>query len=47
MDGVQRNASGLEPVGDFADMLLAIAVVEMLARGEDFDGLCSSFNEFV
>jgi hypothetical protein len=45
--GIQRNAGGLEPVGNFADVLLAIGVVEMLAGGEDFDRLRSRLDEFV
>ena len=47
VDGIQRNAGGAEPVGDFANMLLAIGVVEVLAGGEDFDRLGSGLDEFV
>jgi hypothetical protein len=45
--GIQRNAGGLEPVGNFADMLLAVGVVEVLAGGEDFDRLGSRFDQLV
>ena len=39
--GVERNSGGFKPVGDFADVLLAVGVIEVLASGEDFDGLRS------
>jgi hypothetical protein len=44
---LERNAGGAEPFGDFADVLLAVGVIEVLARGEDFDGLGSGFDEIV
>ena len=44
---VQGNAGGAEPVGNFTDMLLAVGVVEVLAGGEDFDGLGSRLDQFV
>ena len=47
MDGIEWNAGGAEPVGNFADMLLAIGVVEVLAGGEDFDRLGSRLDELV
>src|SRR5947208_16261623 len=37
--GVQRNTGRAKPVGEFANVLLAVGVVHVLARGEDFDGL--------
>src|SRR4029077_5521039 len=47
MDRIERNAGGAEPVGNFADMLLPIGVVKVLARGEDFDRLGSGLDELV
>src|ERR1700746_1588591 len=37
--GVQGNPAGAKPVGDLAHVMLAVGVVEMLAGGEDLDGL--------
>ena len=45
--GIERNAGGAEPVGNFADVLLAIGVVEVLAGSKDFDGLGSGLDELV
>src|SRR5208282_1829967 len=45
--GVQGNAGGAEPIGDFAHMLLAVGVVEMLAGSEDFDRLGPGLDELV
>ena len=39
MHGMQRDAAGFEPVRDFTDMLLAVGVVDVLARAEDLNGL--------
>ena len=47
MDGVQRNAAGVEPVGNFAHVLLAVGIVEMLARGKNFDGLRAAAHQSV
>jgi len=47
MERVQRNAARMEPFRDFAHVLLAISVVEVLARRENLDGLRSRANEFV
>ena len=47
MHGVQGNAGRSEPVGDFADVLLAVGVIEVLARGKDFDGLRAGADKFV
>src|SRR5208337_4784185 len=42
---VEWNASGAEPVGNFADMLLAIGVVKVLAGGKDFNRLRSCLDQ--
>jgi len=34
MNGMKRDAAVLEPVGNFAHMLFAIGVVEVLSRGK-------------
>ena len=47
VDGIEWNAGGAEPVGNFADMLLAIGVIEVLAGGEDFDRLGSPLDQLV
>ena len=44
---VQRNACGFEPVRDFANVLLAVGVVEMLARGKNLDRLGSRFHQLI
>src|SRR5260370_26793792 len=44
---MEREAGGADPVANFADMLLAIGVVEVLACGEDFDRLGSRLDELV
>src|ERR1017187_2865575 len=47
MHGVEWNAGGAEPFSNFTNVLLAVGVVEVLAGGEDFDGLGSRLDEFV
>ena len=47
MHRIQRNARGLEPLCNFADMLLAIRIVEVLAGGEDFDRLRSRLDQLI
>ena len=44
---VQRDAAGPEPVGDLADVLLAVGVVEMLAGGENLDRLRAAAHQAV
>src|SRR5450432_4451978 len=47
VDRVQGNASGFEPVGNFADVLLAVGVVEMLARGKNLNQLGSRLDQLI
>ena len=42
VDGVERNAAAAEPVGNFLDVLLAVGIVDVLARGENLDRLHSA-----
>ena len=36
---MKRDAAGTEPVGNFAHMLLAVGIVDVLARSKDLDRL--------
>jgi hypothetical protein len=36
---IQGDTAGAEPLRNLAHVLLAVGVVKMLARSEDFDGL--------
>src|SRR5581483_3655593 len=47
MHRIQRNATAFEPIGDLTQVLLAVGVVQMLARGKNFDGLRSSAYQVV
>ena len=47
MHRMQRNAAGSEPVGNFAHMLLAVGVIQMLARAKNLDGLRAAAHQFV
>ena len=44
---MQRNAAGAEPIRDFADMLFAIGVVNVLTRAKNLDGLGSAADQFI
>ena len=39
VDGIQRNAAAVEPVGNFLDVRLAVGIVDVLPCGENLDGL--------
>ena len=45
MQRVQRNSRTLEPVGNFQNVLLAVGVVEMLARRENLNCLCAALHQ--
>ena len=45
--GIQRNAGGFEPVGNFANVLFAVGIVEVLPSGENLDRLGSCLDKFI
>src|SRR4051794_32699160 len=42
VDRIQWNAAAFKPVGDFAYVLLAVGVIDVLTGSENFDRLCAS-----
>ena len=47
MNGMERHAAGTEPIGNFTDVLFPVRIIKMLARGEDFNGLCAPADEAI
>jgi hypothetical protein len=44
---MKRNATGAEPVGNFADVLFAVRVIQVLPRAENLDGLRAAAYQLV
>src|SRR4029077_17210827 len=44
---MQRYSAGTEPVRDFTECLLAVGVVEVLARAKDFNGLGPAADQLI
>jgi hypothetical protein len=44
---MQSHGVVFKPVGDFADMLFAIGIIQVLARGKNFDGLGPAANKAI
>ena len=47
MHRIERHATGPEPICDLAHMLLAVGIVEMRPRREDFNRLCTAAHQAV